>query len=104
MTINHLMASHLRAAGIQRQEGEKDPKAKDEASGTVSNDRSDKVEISQEGRVLSSQGSGGLDEGSALTQERLAEVRQRMDAGTYEAPEVAEEVARQILISGDLEI
>jgi hypothetical protein len=104
MTINHLMASHLRAAGIQRAEGEKDSKVKSEDNGAATNSRSDKVEISPEGRVLSSQGSDGPDEGAGLTPERLAEVLQRMDAGTYDAPEVAEEVARQILISGDLDL
>ena len=103
MTINHLMASHLRAAGIQRAEGENDSKVKKDDSDTASSERSDRVEISQEGRVLSSQASDQSEEGMALTQERLTEVRQRMDAGTYDAPEVAEEVARQILISGDLD-
>lgn len=104
MTINHLLASHLKAAGIQRAESEKDSKVKKDDSDTASPGRSDRVEISQEGRVLSSQGSDQTDEGQALTQERLAEVRSRMDAGTYDAPEVAEEVARQILISGDLDL
>ena len=104
MTINHVLPSQVRASGVQRPKGEENTKAKGESGDAVSEGRSDRVEISPEGRVLSSQSQTSVEEGTGLTQERLAEIHQRMEDGTYDSPEVAEEVARQLLNSGDLEI
>jgi anti-sigma28 factor (negative regulator of flagellin synthesis) len=56
--------------------------------------RGDSVELSHAARQLS--------QGPSLTQERIQEVRQRIAAGTYDAPAVADAVARGILASGDL--
>jgi len=59
--------------------------------------RSDRVELSNEGRALAA------DEGeSELNAARLLEVQNRIDEGFYDRPEVVEETARRILLSGDL--
>lgn len=103
MTINHVLPSQVRASGVSRPKGEENTKGKGESGGVISNGRSDRVELSHEGRVLSAQ-AGSFVEEAELTQEQLAEIRQRVDDGTYDMPEVAEEVARQLLNSGDFEI
>lgn len=82
---------------------EKEDSAKKEAASESSQEaRGDRVEISNEGRALSSQ--AGISEAtiSTLTAERLEEIQQRIDSGTYDTPDMAEEVARRLLISGDL--
>jgi len=56
--------------------------------------RRDSVEISDAGRALA--GHGGL------TADRVAEVRQRILAGAYNATEVVDTVARRILQRGDI--
>jgi hypothetical protein len=57
----------------------------------------DRVEISDEGRALSSQ--SGI---SSLSPDRMMEIQHRIESGTYDTPDMAEEVARRLLISGDL--
>jgi hypothetical protein len=52
------------------------------------------VEVSEEGRALA--------RNSALTPERINEVRQRILQGAYDQAGVIEAVARRILLSGDL--
>lgn len=62
---------------------------------------SDRVELSPEARALAAR----LDqagEGQELTPERIAALRQRIRDGVYDAPEMADEVARRVLDSGDL--
>ncbi|HEX6037815.1 flagellar biosynthesis anti-sigma factor FlgM [Longimicrobium sp.] len=61
----------------------------------------DRVELSSEARALAAR----LDqpgEGRELTPERIAELRQRIRDGVYDTPDMAEEVARRVLDSGDL--
>jgi hypothetical protein len=41
-------------------------------------------------------------DGSPLTPERVAELRERVRSGAYDAAEVVDEVARRLLASGDL--
>ncbi|TVP45406.1 MAG: flagellar biosynthesis anti-sigma factor FlgM [Gemmatimonadales bacterium] len=65
-------------------------------------ERADRVEISQEGRaqaMKAARGEGGV---SPLGSERLDNIRARIDDGTYDQPEVLEQVARKLLSSGDL--
>ena len=57
--------------------------------------RTDRVEISPEGRVLSAL---AVDSGRPTE----AELHNRIVSGFYDQPEVAEEVARRILEGGDL--
>jgi hypothetical protein len=40
--------------------------------------------------------------GDELTEERIAEIRARIASGAYNSPEVAEEIARRMLESGDI--
>jgi len=61
----------------------------------------DQVDLSDTGRALADRARTG--EGDELTEERAAEIRQRIDDGVYDSPEVIEETARQLLESGDLE-
>ena len=62
----------------------------------------DRVELSSEGLALSGAESAGGTPAEVLSAERLAELRQRIQAGTYTAPDVAERVARRMLSAGDL--
>lgn len=104
MTINHVLPSQVRASGIQRPKGEGNTKGKDGSDGVASGGRSDRVEISPEGRILSTQAQSSPDEVEDLSQEQVTLIRQRIQNGTYDSPEVAEEVARQLLNSGDLSL
>jgi anti-sigma28 factor (negative regulator of flagellin synthesis) len=104
MTINHVLPSQVRASGIQRPKGEGNTNGKDESDSVSSGGRSDRVEISPEGRILSTQAQSSLDEVEDLSQEQVTLIRQRIQDGTYDSPEVAEEVARQLLNTGDLSL
>jgi hypothetical protein len=71
------------------------PGAKDAAeSRSVMAPRNDGVEVSAEGRALAM--------GTALTPERIYDIRQRILQGAYDQTYVVEAVARRILQSGDL--
>ena len=61
----------------------------------------DRVEISDEARALAQSEAPERPEGT-LEQERLADLCRRVQARYYDAPDVAEDVARRILDSGDL--
>lgn len=65
--------------------------------------RADRIEISAEGRRLAAQqGAAGASRPEGLTTERAQEIRQRIDSGGYDAPEVVETVARRMLERGDV--
>ena len=65
-----------------------------------SNDRSDKVQISDAGRALAARDG---DRASAdLDPARAASVRQLVLSGAYDTVEVVDAVARRLLASGDL--
>lgn len=71
-------------------------RSRDERAKEVSSAPStDQVEISEEGRALAEQA-------ESLSPEVLSEIRGRIEDGVYDAPELAEEVARRILDSDDL--
>ena len=61
----------------------------------------DRVEISEKGRALAEASVADAAHG-ALSPERLAQINERVEDGTYNTAEVAEEVARRILDAGDL--
>lgn len=67
-------------------------------------ERTDRIEISAEGRAqaLAEARQNALP--AARGGDRLDEIRARIAAGTYDTPEVAEEVAKKLLSSGDLGI
>ena len=61
--------------------------------------RADRVEISDEARERALAASG---DGGSLSPERLAEIRQRIEDGTYDTPEVLEHVAKAMIERGDV--
>ena len=61
----------------------------------------DRIEISDEGRAMASGEVEQLPPGT-LAGDRLMDVRRRVQARYYDAPEVAEQVARRIIERGDL--
>lgn len=103
MTINHILPSEIRANELKRSNGTGENRAKEKPEGTSPGARSDRVEISQEGRILSAKANEATEEAQGLSQDVLEEIQRRIEDGTYDSPEMAEEVARQILNSGDLE-
>jgi anti-sigma28 factor (negative regulator of flagellin synthesis) len=98
MTIRDVLISHLRANGPSQVRALRNPKEKDSERAPLQ-DRSDRVELSEEGQAMASE---AAQEG--LSPERLDEIVQRMEDGTYDTEAMAEEVARRLLSSGDLEI
>jgi anti-sigma28 factor (negative regulator of flagellin synthesis) len=63
-------------------------------------ERTDRVEISQEGRELALR---RLDDAAgSLSAERIEALRMRIAAGFYDSPDVIDRVARNILDSGEL--
>jgi hypothetical protein len=64
----------------------------------------DRVEISEEGRVLAAHAEivAWLEAEAGLSPEKVAAVLRRLREGAYHTPEVAREVARRLLESGDL--
>ena len=76
--------------------------AKHVPSSAVSSERNDKVSISEAGRALSAQASSRPDETRELSQERIAQIRQRVLEGAYNSVSVVEEVARRMLERGDI--
>lgn len=62
--------------------------------------KADRVEISTEGRLLAARLEA--DAPKALTTERVTEIRDRIDSGMYDTPEVAAAVARNLLARGEL--
>ena len=65
-----------------------------------SNDRSDKVQISDAGRALAARGSDLA--AADLDPARAATVRHRILSGAYDTVQVVDAVARRLLASGDL--
>lgn len=103
MTINHVLPGQIRATVVRNSGGEEDAKARKDPGDAAPRGRADSVEISPEGRVLSSREPEGLEGATGLSPEQFEEIARRMGDGTYDTPEVAEEVARRMLSSGDLE-
>ena len=65
--------------------------------------RVDRVEISDAGRALSAQSAPDATEaGSAMSSERLTELRQRVLGGAYNSLEMVDQVARRMLQRGDV--
>lgn len=98
----HKIGSDLVRPLPQREGGLSPRKAS--AAGTPSQgrpERSDRVGFSEEGLALAARDHLGADE---LAAQRLETVRERIAGGFYENPAVAEEVARRILASGELDV
>lgn len=61
--------------------------------------RTDQVEISEEARELARQSAA---ERVPVTEERLAEIRGRLESGFYDRPEIRSQIAERLADSGDL--
>lgn len=84
-----------------------DETSRDEAKGKKSDassrGSSDRVEISEAGRAAAEKlTKAGATDAEDLSAEQVEAIRARIDAGTYDSPEVQQEVARRILDSGEL--
>jgi Anti-sigma-28 factor, FlgM len=64
--------------------------------------RSDSVQISDAGRALAEGAAAARRATGSLSPERAADIRQRIRAGLYDSPQVAERVARRMLDRGDI--
>lgn len=64
--------------------------------------RVDAVQISDVGRALSGSDVNTADEAGSLDSRRADEIRARVLSGAYNSVEMADQVARSILRSGDL--
>jgi len=71
------------------------------AAGTVSIDRTDKVQISDAGRALAAREIDRTVE-AGLDPIRASHIRNRVLSGAYDALDVVDTVARRLLTSGDL--
>lgn len=81
---------------LDRNEGTNRPAGEGKDAATQPR-RADRVEISTEAREKAAQL-----QVEGLSPERVAEIRQRLADGTYNSPEVIDEVARQIIERGDV--
>lgn len=103
MNITPPAGQPLKGTGTQRTGAVRGADAKVAGPGPVVRaERADRIEISAEGRAQAlaeaRQNALPAPKGS----DRLDEIRARVAAGTYDTAEVAEEVARKLLSSGDL--
>lgn len=71
------------------------------AAGTVSVDRTDKVQISDAGRALAARETDRTVE-AGLDPIRASHIRNRVLSGAYDSLDVVDTVARRLLASGDL--
>jgi negative regulator of flagellin synthesis FlgM len=98
MYINSKVGSPTPAPKVeQEQVAHQTPSATTSAVGA---ERQDRVQISDAGRALAAR--EGAPEGSSLSPERIAQLRQRVLDGAYNSLDVVDEVARRILATGDL--
>lgn len=72
------------------------------AAGKGGTGRGDRIEISDEARALARARMAEAVEEAALSPERIAEIRHRIETAFYDTPEIVHRVARAILASGDL--
>ena len=102
MTIKRIPSHVVRpagAGGVAGADGKKDK----EGPGDVGRvERTDRVEISEQGRALAEQIAPAEGAGEEHTAAREATIRERIADGTYNRSDTAAEVAERILLSGDL--
>jgi anti-sigma28 factor (negative regulator of flagellin synthesis) len=102
MAIYELGPRVLGPDGPSRTRDKDDAAEKKAVTSVRPTERMDRVEISDEARAMATQGGASQRPVSTLSAERLEEIRERIDSGAYDTPEMAEEVARRLLVSGDL--
>jgi len=103
MTIHDLAASHLRAGSSLRPKELNGSKEKEGPREVAEAKGPDKVEISEEAKLLAAQAEAEAAEEEGLPKEVVLRIRRWIDDGFYDLPTTVEEVARRILASGDLD-
>ena len=99
MSIRNIGSDLIRSFGPKGLKGVERSTEGEASDETRRVDRSDRVELSHEGRALAAK-LGGQKE--VFDAGRAAEIRARIDSGVYNDPSVAEQVARRLMASGDL--
>ncbi len=102
MSIQDIKNSLVRSIGAGSvREGDSGGTEKDGLQQIARVERSDRVEISSEGRALAARPEPVKASGEALTPEHVAAIEQRLATRVYLRAELAEEVAARLLNSGD---
>jgi hypothetical protein len=111
MTIHDLAALHLRTEKTLKSRDADGSREKPVVRGVSEARGADKVEISDEARLLASQAEetpqereAEVEERRELSKEQVLEIRRWIADGFYELPTTVAEVAQRILASGDLDI
>lgn len=99
MSIHKIGSDLVRPLAPRAVDGEERGAERPEDSGEARAARSDKVQISAEGRKLAAQASPS---GASRSESGIDEIRARIERGYYDDPEVAEAVAQRLLESGDV--
>ena len=98
MTINNIGSDSVRHEGSKPTErAERGDDQQRVVQDIARVERADRIDISLEGRALAAANAAGA------SPERLEQIRERLASGYYDASQVADEVARGVLASGDLE-
>jgi anti-sigma28 factor (negative regulator of flagellin synthesis) len=105
MSITPISGTSVQGSDLRRTEQARGSDGRVTAPGPVGRaERADRVDISSEGRAQALEDARRNALPAARGSDRLDEIRARIEAGTYDTPEVAEEVARKLLASGDLDL
>ena len=98
MTVNKLGSDIIRHEGSKPAQGAEQGDDQQRVVREVDRvERSDRVDISSEGRALVAA------EAAGVSPDRIEQIRQRLVSGFYDASQVADEVAQRLLESGDLD-
>ncbi|TVR49961.1 MAG: flagellar biosynthesis anti-sigma factor FlgM [Gemmatimonadales bacterium] len=103
MTIQPIAGDPLRSQGARRSQDSEERSGKVPPAGPVERpEASDRVDISREGRAQAAKAGLSGAHAEEPGEDRLDAIRIRIQQGTYNTPESAEEVALRLLDSGDL--
>jgi len=96
MAIDPTRSSEIRTGAAEKAA---EPIAPEKGAKATAPARGDQVEISAEARSLAER--GGVDR-VPFTETRATEIRERLDSGFYDQPEVVRQIAERIVASGDV--
>ncbi len=102
MSIHNITSGAIRT-GVARDPEKADGAGRDgeDVRALSQVERVDRVEISEQGRAMA-EAEGAQKTRGSQSPDRLASINDRIEDGTYNTAEMAEEVASRILASGDL--
>lgn len=103
MQVGNTSGEIARSEAVQRvQHGPQTSVAQNNPSGIALVRRADEVEISDAARALSAGEDPSETQASALDPRRASEIRSKILSGAYNSAQMADQVARAILGSGEL--